>query len=212
MKVVDCIQGTPEWHAARAGVCTASRFADVMAKIKTGEAADRRNYRVDLVVETLTGKPLDGVSTAAMRQGIEREPMARLAYETETGLTVEQIGFLMHDELRAGASPDGLIATAGGLEIKCPERSAHMRYLKQTTEPPEYTWQIQGGMWITGREWWDFVSWNPDFPEGLQLIVRRIPRDDKAIATLALEVKAFMEEVENEVEQMSLLAEQETTC
>jgi len=212
MKTIDCAQGTTEWHAARAGVCTASRFADVMAKVKSGEAAGRRNYRVDLVVETLTGRPLDGFTNAAMRQGIEREPMARLAYETETGLSVEQVGFLMHDSLRAGASPDGLIGAAGGLEIKCPERSAHLTYLKQTAEPPEYTWQIQGGMWITGREWWDFVSWNPDFPEGLQLIVRRIPRDDKAIATLAIEVKAFMEEVDNEVEQMSRLAEQETAC
>jgi putative phage-type endonuclease len=198
-------QGSPEWLASRSGVASASRFAAIMATIKSGEAAERRNYRSDLLVERLTGKPLETFTTAAMKQGIEREPFARLAYESRTGNLVEEVGFCRHDVLLAGASPDGLIDADGGLEIKCPERTAHLRYLQQDMEPPEYTWQIQGGMWITGREWWDFVSWNPDFPEHLQLIVRRIKRNDEAIAKLSAEVKRFLGEVDAEMERIQAM-------
>ena len=198
MKLIECTQGSPEWFAARCGVASASRFAAIMAKIKTGEAAERRNYRTDLVVERLTGKPLDSFTTAAMKQGTEREPFARMAYEARTGIIVQEVGFCLHDVVNAGASPDGLIDADGGMEIKCPERSAHLRYLLSEAEPPEYTWQIQGAMWITERAWWDFVSYNPDFPEALQLIVRRIRRDNSAIDKLAAEVEAFLAEVEAE--------------
>lgn len=198
MKLIDHPQGSPEWLQSRCGIPSASRFAAVMAKIKTGEAAERRNYRTDLVVERLTGKPLESFTTAAMKQGTEREPFARMAYEARTGLIVQEVGFCLHDTIEAGASPDGLIDADGGLEIKCPERSAHLRYLLQTAEPQEYTWQIQGGMWITGRQWWDFASYNPDFPENLQLLVRRIKRDDAAIARLEACVVAFVAEVQAE--------------
>lgn len=200
MKIIDHPQGSPEWLQSRCGVPSASRFAAVMAKIKTGEAAERRNYRTDLVVERLTGKPLESFSSAAMKQGTEREPFARMAYEARTGLIVQEVGFCLLDDGSAGASPDGLIDADGGLEIKCPERSAHLRYLLQTGEPTEYTWQIQGGMWVTGRAWWDFVSFNPDFPEHLQLIVRRIKRNDAAIKSLADEVAQFAKEVREETE------------
>jgi hypothetical protein len=199
MKIIDCPQGSAEWLAARCGVASASRFGAVMATIKTGEAAERRNYKTDLIVERLTGRPLDGFQTAAMKQGIEREPFARMAYEAHTGHIVQEVGFCRLEDMEAGASPDGLIAEEGGLEIKCPERSAHLRYLQQEAEPPEYTWQIQGGMWVTGRQWWDFASYNPDFPERLQLIVRRIRRDEAAIKKLEAEVRKFLAEVDAEV-------------
>jgi hypothetical protein len=199
MKIIDCPQGSAEWLAARCGVASASRFGAVMATIKTGEAAERRNYKTDLIVERLTGRPLDGFQTAAMKQGIEREPFARMAYEAHTGHIVQEVGFCRLEDIEAGASPDGLIVEDGGLEIKCPERSAHLRYLQQEAEPPEYTWQIQGGMWVTGRQWWDFASYNPDFPERLQLIVRRIKRDEAAIKKLEAEVRRFLAEVDAEV-------------
>ena len=126
MVLIDCIQGTPEWHAQRAGIPTASRFADVMATIKKGEAATRSNYRTDLVVERLTGRALDGFQTYAMKQGIEREPAGKLAYEAHTGRMLEAVGFIRHDTIAAGASPDALIGADGGFELKCPERSAHL--------------------------------------------------------------------------------------
>jgi putative phage-type endonuclease len=205
MRVSTHQQGTPEWLAERAGIPTASRFADVMATIKSGEAASRKNYRVDLVVERLTGKALPSFQSAAMKQGTEREPDARMAYMVKTGNVVEQVGLCHHDTIACGASPDGLIDHDGGLEIKCPERSAHFDYWQQKAEPPEYTWQIQGCMWVTGRQWWDFVSYNPDFPERMQLIVRRIRRDDAAIAKLEKGILQFIAEVQADFERVQLI-------
>jgi hypothetical protein len=204
MRIINCEQGTEEWFAARVGIATASGFADILAKIKSGEAATRRNYRAQLVVERLTKKPIPTFQSAAMRQGIEREPDARMAYMIKTGLVVEQVGFLRHDELEAGASPDGLIEKDGGLEIKCPELATHLSYLKLKTEPPEYTAQIQGNLWIGEREWWDFCSYNPDFPPNLQLVIRRVYRNEAYIKTLADEVARFMDEVR--AEQSEILA------
>lgn len=198
MRLIECNQGTEEWLAARVGIATASGFADVMASVKSGEAADRRNYRARLVVERLTGKPIPTFQSAPMRQGTEREPLARLAYEESTGNLVREVGLCLHDSLEAGASPDGLIGQDGGLEIKCPELAAHLRYIQAEAEPPEYRWQIQGGMWITGRAWWDFVSYNPDFPPQLQLVVRRIPRNEADIQKLAEGIEKFMGEVREE--------------
>lgn len=194
----DFDQGTPEWFAARVGIATASCFGSILATIKTGEAAERRNYRAQLVVERLTGKPVGGFQSAAMKQGTEREPLARAAYEIRTGAFVDEIGFCRHDTLECGASPDGLIDADGALEIKCPELATHLAYLRLKAEPAAYSAQIQGQLWITGRQWCDFVSFNPDFPEHLQLIVRRIPRDEKAIASLEFAVGLFMEEVRKE--------------
>lgn len=203
MRLIECEQGSPEWHAARCGVPSASRFADIMATLKTGgEAAVRRNYRVDLVIERLTGRPMDTYQNDAMRLGIEREPIARVRYEEHSGNLVRQVGFCKHDKLEAGASPDGLIDDDGGLEIKCPGRAKHLEYIHLSAEPAEYTWQIQGGLWITGRRWWDFVSFNPEFPEHLQLVVRRIHRDDVAIKRLANEVERFVTQVDDEVARL----------
>lgn len=198
MRVLTHSQGSAEWLAARAGRPTASEFASIMATVKSGESASRRNYRTKLVVERLTGKPLPTFQSAAMRQGTEREPDARMAYMVKTGAVVEEVGLCLHDTLDCGSSPDGLIGADGGLEIKCPELSTHMEYLMLPGEPAEYRWQIQGGMWITGRAWWDFVSFNPDFPAHLQLIVRRVKRDEAAIRKLAAEVEAFIKEVADE--------------
>lgn len=199
-------QGSPEWHQVRAGNATASCFSKVLATIKSGEAAERRNYRAKLVVERLTGKIVDGFKSAAMLQGTEREPLARGAYEVKTGNLVQEVGFLFDPMHEAGCSPDGLIDSDGGLEIKCPEPAAHLEYLRLQTEPAAYTAQIQGCMWITGRKWWHFISWNPDFPPNLQLVVRRVERDEKYITGLQLAVASFMSEVREEVTSLQKLA------
>lgn len=205
MKIIDCEQGSEEWLAARSGIATASCFSAILATIKSGEAAERRNYRAKLVVERLTGRCVSGFTTAAMQQGTEREPLARAAYESRTRTFVNEVGFCRHDELEAGASPDGLIGDDGGLEVKCPELATHLSYLRLKTEPSAYTPQIQGCMWITGRAWWDFVSFNPDFPAHLQLVIRRVPRDEKAIASLEFAVGLFMEEVRKEEAEVRAL-------
>lgn len=208
MRIIECTQGTDEWKAARAGIATASEFAAILSKPKDGkgESTGRRNYRVRLVVERLSGRPIEGgFTSAATRQGTEREPSARAAYEIHTGNVVQEIGVCLHDELECGASPDGLVGDDGGVEIKCPELAAHLDYLRRKDEPPEYRAQIQGNLWITGRQWWDFVSFNPDFPPHLQLVVRRVQRDPKYIAALEFAVYLFMDEVRAEEAEVRAL-------
>jgi predicted phage-related endonuclease len=203
MKRIDCEQGSPQWFAARAGIATASCFADVLATIKSGEAAVRRNYRAKLVVERLTGKVVEGFQSSAMKQGTEREPLARAAYESRTGAFVDEVGFIRHDEIECGGSPDGLIDDDGLLEIKAPEIAAHLMNLRAKRIPPEYVPQVQGCLWLTGRKWADFVSFSPDFPEPMQLLIVRVERDDKYIAGLQLAISLFMDEVRTETEELS---------
>lgn len=190
------IQGSPEWFAARCGRATASRFCDVLAKIKTGEAAGRRNYRAQLVCERMTGAPAESFESPAMKWGTETEPFARAAYEEQTGNLVEQIAFIPHPDLMAGASPDGLIEADGGIEIKCPNTATHIDTLLKGMSP-DHIPQIQGCMWLSGRQWWDFVSFDPRLPEKLQLYVQRIPRDDTYIVQLGLAVMLFLGEVDD---------------
>lgn len=200
-------QGTLEWHMARLGIATASNFGAILAKGRGGEeSAIRKQYKARLIVERLTGKPLESFATDAMRIGIEREPLARLAYEEETGEVVNEVGFFRHPSMAAGCSPDGLIGDSGIIEIKSPTLAVHLDYLKLGAEPSTYTAQIQGQLWITGREWASFVSYNPDFPEHLQLIVRRIQRDEIYIAKLESEVEQFLDEVEAETQRWRIAA------
>ncbi len=208
MTIYGCEQASPEWYECRRGIATASCFAEILAKGKNGaEATGRRNYRAKLVVERLSGKIVEGYKSRAMDQGTEREPLAREAYMVATGNFVERAGFFRHDTIEAGASPDGLIGAEGGIECKCPELSAHIDYLQRNDEPPEYRAQIQGNMWLTGRVWWDFISWNPDFPPSLQLVIRRVVRDEAYIARLELAVRRFIVEVyAHEAELRRMLA------
>lgn len=197
MQVITAEQRSPEWFAARLGKATGSRFADVLAG---GKGLTRKAYAVELALEIVTGKAVEGFTSQAMQDGIDREPIARALYEAYSGHFVDEVGFCLHDALPCGVSPDGLINHDGGLEIKCPKASTHASYLALQAEPPAYTAQIQGCMWVTGRQWWSFVSYHPDFPENAQLIVRRIKRDDAYIAKLEEAIKAFAKEVQAEVD------------
>ena len=190
-------QGSGEWLAQRAGHCTASRFKDVLARIKSGEASDRRNYRIQLVTERLTERPCESYTNAAMQYGNDTEPLARMAYEAVTGALVDEAPFMLHPTIKwVGASPDGLIDDDGMLEIKCPYQSTvHVETL-QGGMPRSHTAQIQGNLWVNGRAWCDFVSFDPRMPDHLQVYVQRIKRDDAYIETLAGEVQAFLAEVE----------------
>lgn len=205
MNITNVVQGTSEWFAARCGRVTASRIKDVLAKIKSGEAAVRKNYKAQIVVERLTGIAQETYTNAAMLYGTESEPQARAAYTFRTDNEVTEVGFIAHPTLLAGCSPDGLIGEDGGLEIKCPFQSAvHIETLLNGI-PPEHIAQIQGSLWITGRQWWDFVSFDGRMPAHLQLYVKRVERDDKYIAMLETEVLTFLDEVSEVVEKLSSL-------
>lgn len=199
-------QGSPEWFAQRVGKLTASRLADVLAKVKAGEAAGRANYRAELVAERLTGKSAESFTNAAMKWGTECEPLARAAYEAEFGLLVTEVGMIPHPTIpMSGASPDGLVSTDGLIEIKCPETKAHIDALLSKSAPAKYIPQMQWQMACTGRAWCDFVSFDPRMPADLQMFVCRVMRDDDLIRAYEAEAVAFLAEVEATVTQLTAL-------
>lgn len=206
MNVIECVQGTPEWLAARAGRITASRINDLMATLKSGgEAASRRNYRAQIVCEILTGKPQEsGFQSAAMKRGQEMEPLARAAYEVGSGQFMEQVGFVCHPTIdRAGCSPDGLILQDGLLEIKCPESATHLDYLIAKVVPSDYKNQMLFQMAVCEREWCEFVSYDDRMPDHLQIFKIRFMRDEKRIREIEDEVRLFLSEVDAILEKLS---------
>lgn len=194
-------QGTPAWLQARAGKATGSRAKDILAKIKNGEAAARRNYRVQLVTERLTGSPQEsGFVSDAMKWGTEQEPFARMAYEAETAHIVQEAGFIYLTDINAGCSVDGLIGDDGMAEYKCPNSATHIEWMLAGEVPSEHKPQIIHNLWITGRQWCDFASFDPRLPENLQLFIRRYERNDeeiKAHESAVLEFLAEVDELEN---------------
>lgn len=208
MRVLTDSQRTPEWYAARVGMFTASCAADMLATIKTGEAAARRDLRVRLVVERLTGQPQeDGYVNATMQRGIDKEADAFAAYEALTGNLASPCGFLAHDTLMAGCSPDGIIGDYDGLlELKCPKSATHLAYLRSQSVPKDYLAQVQHALWITGAKWADFISFDDRFPAALQVFHVRISRNDTDIAAYEVMARAFIAEVDREVEAVRQLA------
>jgi putative phage-type endonuclease len=201
-------QRTEDWYAARLGKATASRFKDAIAALKSGAPAQaQRDYLTELVVERLTQQPIQRFQNAAMTWGTEQEPAARAAYERITGRIVEETGFVAHDTLMAGCSPDGLVDWDGLIEIKCPYSSANHIETLLNGMPADHIPQVQGQMWITGREWCDFVSYDPRMPEALQLHVQRIQRDPSFIADLEARITSFLQQVGTQVEALRRLAE-----
>ena len=196
-------QGTDEWFQQRLGKVTASRISDVIAKTKTGVSTSRQNYLIQLVSERLTGKKADSYTNQAMQDGVEREPMARKLYQSKTNSIVTEVGFFDHPIIKnSGASPDGAVNAEkegkylGLIEIKCPIETTHTNTLMSKSVPSKYIPQMQWQLACTGAKWVDFVSYNPNFPEELQLFVARVDRDDAYISELEAEVIKFLDEVD----------------
>lgn len=209
-EVIDCEQRSPEWFASRAGRVTSSVAADMLATLKSkGEAAGRRNLRVKLALERVIGRPIENnYQSAAMAQGVEREALARAAYEAETGMLVRTAGFLVHRDLMAGGSPDGVIGNYDGLlEIKCCQPPAHLEFLRATDVPDAYFKQATHLLWLTGAPWIDVAYWSPDFPPSLQLKVMRLPRDEKQIQSYELALTIFLNEIHDEESAIRALME-----
>lgn len=195
-------QRSAEWFAARLGRLTASKVADMMAKTKSGWAASRANYAWELAIERLTGEPTQGFCSPAMQWGVDTEDKARAAYQIHALCNVEEVGFIEHPTLFAGASPDGLIGTDGMLEIKCPNQATHGETLLNGTIADKYHKQMQFQMACSGRQWCDFASFDPRFPEPMQLWVKRVSRDDEAIAEIEKVAAEFLYEVERTVDRL----------
>ena len=191
VELLDLEQGTEAWFQVRAGLPTASEFATVQARGKDGgESVTRRSYMLKLAGELLTGLPApEGYRNADMDRGHDQEAEARSLYAF-TYEPVTRIGFIRNG--RKGASPDSLVGSAGGLEVKCAIPSVQIDRLLKGRVPPEHVAQVQGNIWVSEREWWDFMSYCP----GLPPLIVRAPRDEAYIAQLSKAVDAFNSELD----------------
>lgn len=192
MQVLTKEQHTEEWHKLRSVMPTASRFGDIMARTPT----PRKAYATELAIARVTGRVKDTFTSPAMQRGTELEALARLEYMMRTKNSVRECGLVKHDTLNAGASPDGLIGTDGGLEIKVPLAHNHFEAMATGKVPSKYIWQVHGAMLITDRKWWDFVSYSDEMPENAGLVIIRVERDDEMLAALEMELEAFELEVQ----------------
>jgi putative phage-type endonuclease len=191
---------SPEIVKARLGWLTASRMADATAKTKTGWGASRANLMAALVVERLTDVPMESYSNAAMQWGVDHEAEAIAAYEWHTDSQVVPTGFVRHSAIPyAGATPDGAVGDVGLIECKCPQSATHIETLLSKTVEGKYLKQMQFQMACTGRQWCDFVTYDPRMPPELQLWILRVPRDDKMIAEMEREAVVFLAELDEKV-------------
>lgn len=193
MQVFDCDQNSAEWMQARCGIPTASAFKDVLAK---GEGKVRKTYMLKLAGEIITGQPTDSYSNAHMERGHEMEDEARQLYAFSNAVEPISVGFIRNGNV--GCSPDSLIGESGGVEIKTALPHIQIDRILRGTLPSEHRAQVQGTLWVTEREWWDFVSYWP----GLPMFTIRVSRDEEYIKTLADEVERFNEELAGVVEQV----------
>jgi putative phage-type endonuclease len=199
-------QRSSEWHQIRLGKVTASRVADIVSKTKSGYSTSRANYMAELIVERLTGKAAEHYQNAAMFWGTNTEPLALSSYEDRTGGLVEEVGFVPHPTIpMSGASPDGMVNEDGLVEIKCPNTSTHIETVLGQEVPAKYLPQMQWQMACTGRDYCDFVSFDPRLPDGMKIFVRTVRRDVEMIKSLEEEVSKFLAEMDAKIEQLKKL-------
>lgn len=203
---------SPEWFEIRRGKVTASKFGDILTSpkspreseelarvfgIEPGWSATAFAYALDIVLSKY-GEPEDGSEyrSPEMQWGIDHEPAAREAYELRTFQKVTEPGFILKPGTIIGCTPDGHVGSKGGLEIKCPKSAKHIQIVMSKAIPVYWWPQIQGCLWITGRDWWDFASYDPRMPKDKKLVVIRAMRDERFISSMSLRVIAFLKMLE----------------
>ena len=209
MIFVECDQGTPEWHKARAGVITASTYSEALSVLQrksgdkaVGDPTDASDtLAIDTAFERITCEPYgDTFQTYAMRRGSEMEAFARMRYEANYNVIVDECGIVLTDDRLFGYSTDGFVGNDGMIEVKTPLNSLKIMKMIQTGNVEEYIHQIQGGLWITGRLWCDFVMYVPPLKSvGNDLYVKRIFRDDDFINEMEVGLLKFNKRVEDYV-------------
>lgn len=206
MTVHTVAQRSEAWYRLRSGRLTASCAEDVLAKGKSGaEAYKRRDLRLRLAAERLTGLPESGgYVSAEMQRGIDKEPDAVAAYEARKGVLVDaSVGFMSHDDLMAGYSPDGLVGD-GLLETKCPKTATHLGYLRAPSSlADDYMPQILHALWISGAPWLDIVSFDDRLPAHLSLVGYRV--EPVKVPDYALAATLFLGEVDKTVSELESL-------
>lgn len=193
MKIHDVKQGSIEWLLLRSGIPTASEFHALVTplwKVKTGEAPE--TYLHKKLAEWWTGAPLTTFYGASMEQGNVLEDEAIPWYELEFNQKINRVGFITTDDGKVGCSPDGLL-DGGGIEIKSPEAHTHVGYVLSGDLPKDYATQVQGAMYVTGGDWWRFVSYRRGFPK----LVLKVERDEKAQEAIGEALARFLEVFED---------------
>jgi hypothetical protein len=210
MLVINCEQGSPEWHQARAGVITASMFSEVRKRLASGKnkgdfSQKAKEYAFRLAVERISGELLseDKFDTWEMKRGRELEPFARLNHEAAKGILVEQTGIVLTEDRKFGASVDGLIDDDGCSEYKCFISPSSLMPILLEADTSDIDDQIQGGLWITGRQYCDFVLYCPalkNIGRDTTIITRK--RDEEYIATMEKELLEFDRFVEQTIKTL----------
>lgn len=205
MKIIRNIeQGSEEWFRLRLGKVTGSRFKDVCTK-GTGGAISKtvESYAYELATQIVSQELTESFKSAAMQRGNDEEPAAAFRYQIETGNVVEEItGFDVNPNVFV--SPDRIIGSDGGLEIKNPNSSTQIQYIRAGILPKAYQMQVQGCIWGGEREWWDFMSYDDRLPHG-QIYLMRIWRDDKMIKTLVENINTTIDVRDKYVEELLAL-------
>ena len=197
MRIMGYEQGSEAWLMSRLGCPSGSQFDKLITSTgKPSTSAD--TYINQLIAEIMTNKPTEVKVNEWMQRGTELEPKAREYYELASGNDVTEVGFCMHDTAQCGVSPDGLVGADGGLEIKCPAPSTHVKYLRDGKLPVAYKQQVMGCLWITGRSWWDFVSYHESMPA----LLIRVERDEDYIKALETEVLKAVDTIQTEVKRL----------
>lgn len=193
---VEALAGTNQWHAARRGCLTASRMADAIAVLKNGKPSEaRRKLMFDLLAERMSGVAVEHYVTPAMEWGIAHQADATAAYEAETGELVGPEVFVLHPSIDwFGATPDGIIGSDGLIEIKCPTTPKHLAWVMAGEVPDEHKPQMLAQLACTGRQWVDFVSFDPRVRKP-QLFIRRFEPDRAEVERIEAGAREFLDEL-----------------
>jgi putative phage-type endonuclease len=205
MKIIEtCEQGSDEWLAMRLGKVTASRVADVLSKGR-GNAISKtaESYMMELIAETLTGQSKPFFENDAMRWGTKTEPQARAMYSVNNDFVdVKEVAFVEHND-QVGISPDGFVGDEGLFEAKCPNTTTQLKRALSDDYSADYKAQIQMQLWVTEREWCDFVSFDPRLECAAGYLQQRVMRDEEYIEEMKTKVYAFVEKMNELIEQLT---------
>ena len=191
MKIFDCEQGTPEWNNVRCGLPTSSNF-DKIVTADGKPSKQREKYLYTVAGEKVSGIKEDTFQSFAMTKGIEKEAEARNYYKLHHDVEVQEVGFCLADNGLYGCSPDGLVGKDGGLEVKCPLIHTHVSYMIKGKLLEDYFQQAQGSLFVTGRKWWDIMS----YYAGLKPVIIRVTPDKAFHKALEIELELFCKELD----------------
>ena len=209
MKIHDVKQGSGEWIKLRLGLPTASEFDNLVTpewKLRTGQGVDSYLYRK--LAEKVMGVPLHDMSSWAQGQGSLLENEALPWFIFDRGVDVQRVGFCTTDDGLAGCSPDGLIGEEGGIEIKCPQPEAHLRYLMDGKLPKDYAAQVHGSLYVTGRKWWWFLSYSRQFAPFLI----RVERDEEIQMAIGKAIRIFNYNFQGKLEKITAMRDAENAA